>query len=303
MSVPPDAKVRNRAVVNTRYWLKQLSILTAVLIAAYISIVLLLRSPLYEAIVLRPSPPANGYDLARQLPGFSEYFIPARDGNRIHAWLFKPSESRTLVIVHHGNAGNIVNRLYLARAITACGTAAFLYDYRGYGKSGGNPSLPGLIEDGRTVYDFARDGLGYCPTSIINMGESIGTGVACSVASDRPSAGLVLQSAVGSLPRVAKAGIAWLNIIPSAFFPQPQFDNVEQIKQVHVPVLLFHGTADHIVPCQHSKLILANCNAPRQLILVQGAGHNDMPAEGQLYRGALRNFLNGVNKQSAKTGH
>lgn len=276
---------------NRSYWLRQVRYLGLVLLVVYGALVLLVRSPLYEAIVLRPSPVNENYAKARQLLEFQEYFIPCPDGHQLHAWLFTPGGARTLVIVHHGNAGNITNRIYLAKACIACGSAALLYDYRGYGKSSGKPRLAGLVDDGLCAYDFARTKLGYTPEKIVNFGESIGTGVACRVSSLRPSAGLVLQSAIGSLPRVAQAGIAWLNVVPAPLFPLPHLDNVEQIKHVRVPLLMFHGTADHVVPFEHSKLILANYAGQKKLILISQAGHNDMPAEGREYRAELCQFL------------
>jgi len=293
-TVPAEATRQKPVIATSSYWLKQLQTLAIVLLAVYGALILLVRSPLYEAIALRPYPPDKNFEKVVRLPGVQEHFIACKDGNRLHAWLFNPTGSRTLVIVHHGNAGNVINRIYLANAIVSCGAAALLYDYRGYGQSSGQPSLPGLIDDGLSAYDFARDKLGFSADKIVNFGESIGTGVACKVASMRPSAGLILQSAIGSLPRVAQAGIAWLNIIPVPFFPAPHLDNIEQIKQVHVPVLMFHGTADRLVPFAHSKLIFANCNEPKQLILIPQAGHNDMPADSRSYRASLAQFLNSL---------
>lgn len=300
MSEPPIiAPTDKQLVVATRpYWLKQLRILAIFLLAAYGALILAVRSPLYESVALRPFPPDEYYDKARHLPGLQEYFIIGNHGSRLHAWLFNPSNAKMLVIVHHGNAGNIIHRLYLVNAVIGCGAAVLLYDYRGYGKSSGKPSLTGLSEDGLSVYEFARSKLGFAADCIVNFGESIGTGVACQVASMRPSAGLILQSAVGSLPRVAQAGITWLNIIPQPLFPAPHFDNVEQIKQVHVPVLMFHGTSDSVVPFEHSKLIFANCNKPKQLILLSQAGHNDMPSDSRQYREALCQFLNSLARKA-----
>lgn len=278
------------------YWLQQLRTLGIVLLAVYAVLVVAVRSPLYEAIVLRPFAPDKNYERARQLPGYREYVISGKDGASLHAWFFDPGRARTLVIVHHGNAGNVSHRLYLADAIVACGAAALVYDYRGYGKSSGTPGVPGLLDDGLAVYDFARSKLGFAGDHIVNFGESIGTGVACQVASMRPSAALVLQSPVGSLPGVAHAGIVWLNIIPDCFFPTPQFDNVQQIKQVHVPLLMFHGTSDRVVPFEHSKMIYANAHQPKNLILFKDAGHNNMPADSRQYRDALCQFLKSVER-------
>ncbi len=91
------------------YWLKQLRNLGLILLVVYGTLILLVHSPLYEAVVLRPSPANENYEKARQVLQFQEYFIPCHDGHQLHAWLFNPGGSRTLVIVHHGSAGKTTN--------------------------------------------------------------------------------------------------------------------------------------------------------------------------------------------------
>lgn len=269
------------------------------MLGAYGTLILAMRTPLYDFAGLRPYPPDEGfYKQVRSIPGLKECFIPTGDGSRLHAWLFNPKGSGTLVIVHHGNAGNVLNRLYLASAILPCGSAVLLYDYRGYGKSTGQARLANLVDDGLSAYDYALAALGFTPDQIINFGESIGTGVACQVASLRPCAGLVLQSAIGSVPRVVHARLPLFRLVPAQVFPEPHLDNVEQIKYVRVPVLMFHGTSDELVPFEHSQIILSNCNAPKQLIAIPRAGHNDNPADSRIYRQALCRYLNGLGRRS-----
>lgn len=261
------------------------------LLLCYLLLGLLMWSPFYTAVALRPFGPNEHYDSVRRIPTCQEHFIANSHGDKLHAWLFRIPAAKKLVIVHHGNAGNITHRMYLANAAIMCGAAVLLYDYRGYGLSTGTPSLPGLHEDGAAVYDFAVSRLGYAPNQIVNLGESVGTGVACQLASEKPSAGLVLQSPVASLPAVARAGIFLFGAYPDAAFPQPHFNNVDQIRRVHVPVLLLHGKKDHLVPYGHSQQILASANAPKTLELFEAAGHNDMPAGDEQYQRALKKFL------------
>jgi pimeloyl-ACP methyl ester carboxylesterase len=251
-------------------------------------------SPLYTAIVLRPFGANEYYDSIRKIPACQEYFIANGHGDKLHAWFFHIPEAKKLVIVHHGNAGNMTHRMYLANAAIMCGAAVLLYDYRGYGSSTGNPSLAGLSEDGAAAYDFATGKLGFSPNQIVHFGESVGTGVACRLASTRPSAGLILQSPVASLPAVARAGVFVFRAYPDFAFPQPQFDNLSEIARVRVPVLLLHGKKDRLVPYQQSQWILARAGQPKQLVLFEDAGHNDMPAGSPRYQAVLSHFLLGL---------
>lgn len=270
---------------------KQAAYLLRVMAPAYLLLAMLMWSPIYTAVVLRPFGPNGHYDSVRKIPTCREHFIVMPNAEKLHAWHFRIPNAKRLVIVHHGNAGNVTHRMYLANAAIMCGAAVLLYDYRGYGLSTGKPSLAGLLEDGQAAYDFAVTELGYTPDQIVNLGESVGTGVACRLASEKPSAALVLQSPVASLPAVARAGVFLFGAYPDVLFPEPHFDNVAQIKRVHVPVLLLHGKKDRLVPYSHSQQILANAHDPKHLELFEDAGHNDMPAGQPQYQRVLSGFL------------
>src|SRR5262249_13468002 len=244
MKVPPDMEESMQSVdsqsaltgeLNSQKFpsaARQVMGLIRSLVVCYLLIGLLMWSPLYQAVVLRPFGPDEHYDAVRKIPTCKEYFIPNAHGDKLHAWFFRIPAAKKLVIVHHGNAGNIIHRLYLANAAIMCGAAVLLYDYRGYGLSTGKPSLAGLSEDGSAVYDFATGPLGFAANQIVNFGESIGTGVACRLASTKPSAGLILQSPVASLPAVARAGVFVFRAYPDIAFPQPHFDNLSEIARV-----------------------------------------------------------------------
>ena len=70
-----------------------------------------------------------------------------------------------------------------------------LLDYRGYGKSEGEPSEKGLYLDAEAAYDWIV-AHGYTPKQIVIHGESLGTAVATYLATNRQSAGVILESAV-----------------------------------------------------------------------------------------------------------
>lgn len=55
-------------------------------------------------------------------------------------------------------------------------THVLAFDYRGFGRSTGSPSEPGLITDGVTVVDYAQHELGLPRSRIVLVGQSLGTG-------------------------------------------------------------------------------------------------------------------------------
>ncbi|KAF9729240.1 hypothetical protein PMIN06_000139 [Paraphaeosphaeria minitans] len=144
--------------------------------------------------------------------------IPTKDGERLFAWLVAPlgvysrhvrafieeapahgdierkqafkllkedPEAR-LVIYCHGNTATIAQsrrteeyRMYSAGASEKIFVVTF--DYRGFGKSTGSPTEPGLINDVEAVVEWARGTAGISPDRIVLLGHSLGTAVATAI--------------------------------------------------------------------------------------------------------------------------
>src|SRR4249919_1717439 len=96
---------------------------------------------------------ATGRELGRP---FEDLQIKTSDGVGIHAWFFPADQSSPrkdlVMLVCHGNAGNISHRLSLARALLQTGVNVFLFDYRGFGESEGTPSEEGTYLDAQAAY-------------------------------------------------------------------------------------------------------------------------------------------------------
>ncbi len=270
----------------------QLLVLFCWAFAAYVVFIALMYSPVFTAIVLRPDRSiSNRYGIT-EIAGTKrqECFFESH-GSKLHGWLFQKPGGRAIVVVHHGNAGNIVHRLHIAEVCLKAGASVFLYDYRGYGRSEGTASIEGILEDGLAAEDYV---LANCKLPVvINYGESIGSAVACYVDAKRKSAALLLQSGIASLPNVAKDGIFLLNIYPAFIWPQPQLDNCVLLAKSKTPLLLIHGMRDRIVPESNSKLLYdASIAADKALVKLPDCGHNDVGYyDLELYQKAVTDFV------------
>jgi alpha-beta hydrolase superfamily lysophospholipase len=243
-------------------------------------------------MILRPDRGNNSlYELNQILDVDREEYFVESHGSKLHAWMFRKPNSRTLVIVHHGNAGNILNRLFLAKAFLRAGTSVLLYDYRGYGKSTGPASLSGLDEDGIAAFDFAKTAFNY--PVMINYGESIGSNVACTVDRQRPANALILQSGITSVPNVAQDGMILLRLYPDWLWPQPRFDNRILLAQSKTPLLVLHGQRDTMVPCSESQYLF-DCAAAtdKSFIKLPNCGHNNVGYYDQeLFQKSITDFV------------
>ncbi len=215
-----------------------------------------------------PPPGATG------LRGLEEARFAADDGTALHGWFLPPpggAAPRATVVLFHGNAGNIAGRAWKIERLAAAGFAALVFDYRGYGKSAGAPSEPGLYADGRAAVRWARERE---KAPIVFYGESLGCAVAVELALDDPPAGLVLEAPFSSIAAVGRHHYRWL---PVGTLLRARYDNLAKIGRVRAPLLVIHGERDEVIPfAQGRALFEAAAAAPRKrLHAVPDGGHND----------------------------
>src|SRR5262245_20341350 len=126
-------------------------------------------------------------------PGVSERWIDAADGVRLHAWYAGPSDPPATLLWSHGNAGNIAGRVDVQRALAARGLGVLAYDYRGYGRSTGQPSEAGASHDAEAAFDALASG-GIPARRIVCFGESLGGAVSIDLATRRPCGAVAVVS-------------------------------------------------------------------------------------------------------------
>jgi fermentation-respiration switch protein FrsA (DUF1100 family) len=186
--------------------------------------------------------------------------LHAANGIELHGWRFHATaansdEDPVLVIYFPGNAGCRRDRLDDCRELVRYGCDVVLFDYRGYGDSGGSPSETMLAADARREWLFVKAELNIRPGRIVLFGESLGGAVATRLAAElslagTPPAALVLNSTFASLAETA----AWhYPAFPFQYCLIDRFPSVERIPHVTAPVILFHGTADTIVPLTQGR--------------------------------------------------
>jgi hypothetical protein len=280
--------------VRKRLLRLQLRNLAIIALSCYLLTGLLLHSPVYTMVALRPigaESPLFKIPSIINIPK-QELKIATVGGAKLDAWYFKAPGSSKVVIVNHGNAGNLLNRLFIAKSLLQSGVSVIIYDYRGYGRSEGALSLAGLKDDALAVYDYTKDKLGYQPQQIVLYGESIGGGISSRVAEQRKVAGIIMHSPFTSLPNVAQDGALLLRLYPDWAFPQPDYENLSYVRGAHPPLLILYGDKDHLVPPAQSHRLFTEASQPKTVVMVPGAGHNDMiDVNEKLYNESIDAFL------------
>jgi len=209
--------------------------------------------------------------------------------------VYLPNPASTYTILYtHGNAEDLGDIQPVLQQLQNTGFSVFAYDYRGYGTSQGTPSERNAYRDIDTAYNYLIQQLGVSPQRIIAYGRSVGAGSAVDLASRKPLAGLIMESAFTTAFRV---------IVPFPILPFEKFRNIDKIKKVNCPVLVMHGKADEVIPFSHGQKLFAAAREPKRYLWVDEAGHNDfMWVASEQYAKTLREFAQLIQQSPPDTG-
>lgn len=209
------------------------------------------------------------------LPGLRT--VNAADGTKLAVLHLPNPAARHTLFYFHGNAEDLGDSLPLLRQLHSSGFAILAFDYRGYGRSAGQPAEKNVYADTLAVLAFAQSQLGVTPAQLIAVGRSVGSGPAVELAAHSPIAGLVLLSPLASAFRV---------MTRVKLLPFDQFDNLAKAERVRCPALIFHGTADEVIPFVQGRKLFDALPGPKRPVWIEGAGHNNIfqVAGGQIMR-------------------
>jgi len=221
--------------------------------------------------------PQRDYDCRPEDFGLSYEEITLRPSGdaTIYGWYFKPrAEEGCVLVIFHGNAGNISHRLQWLAPFIWRGLGAVLFDYRGYGHSTGSPSEKAFQQDALALWDFLVDKKGLAPENIVSFGRSLGGAPAAFLASERRVGCLILEGAFTHGRDMARKIFGFL---PVHLVMKNHWDVVSRLAKVESPVMILHGTMDEIVPFSLGEKLAEGCSGKEVLWWpVQGGGHLDL---------------------------
>jgi fermentation-respiration switch protein FrsA (DUF1100 family) len=260
---------------------RALRLLIVIVLGGYIALALF-AAFLADGVVFQPHP--SSY---RDTPEIVK--LTSRDGARISAFYLKNAAAKYTILFSHGNAEDMADMRLIYDDLRNSGFSVFAYDYQGYGTSGGQPTEQHVYEDADAAYDYLTHQLNVPPSRIISMGRSLGAAVAIDLASRRPVAGLVAQSAFTT-------GFRVLTQVP--LLPWDKFRSINKIGNVNCPVLIMHGRADEVIPFSHGEKLFAAAKPPKLFFWVQRGRHNDL-ALFPGYFDQIKAFASGLDQASA----
>jgi len=193
-----------------------------------------------------------------------------------------PGELRAVVIAFHGNADLAAWQIAWSQELAdRSGATVFVPEYRGYAGIPGTPTYQSAAADARGALEFVRKE--FPSSDVVLYGHSLGTAIATELAGHmRPQApkALVLMSPFTSAREMA----ARMLVPPIPWIWQRvsrvHYDTRQLAAQLESPVFVAHGNRDLNIPVRMGREVFAAARNPGELLIVEGAGHNDVPDAG-----------------------
>lgn len=254
---------------------------------------------LVNSFVFRPKKGISATP-ARNNIAFQEVWFESEPGVRLNGWLIAGTPGVPLVVFFHGNSGNLSDNLEYIKLLHGDGFPIFIFDYRGYGKSGGAPRAEDdFYQDARAAISFL-EGQGWAQEGVIYFGQSLGAAVALQMAMELPPAGLVMESSFTCLMDIVR------HVSPVGYYTfgwwgiDLPFDNLGKIAEAGVPLLLVHGDRDQLVPVEMARELFARAAEPKMLHIIAGGGHCDVfTGDSRAYLAAWHGYLRALSERTA----
>lgn len=226
-----------------------------------------------KEFVSNPAVAANGY---------RDVFFRTSDNVRLNGWFMNSRTARKGTIIYlHGYSQNISSQADKVLWLTGEGYDVFAFDYRGYGRSEGSPTIEGVHKDTQAAFETVFKEVGP-DEKVFVLGQSLGGAIAVySVASSlykERLSGLIIDCAFSSYRQIAADKISELPVFWRlgyfSGFITDEFSPVRWIDKVgNLPVVIIHAGMDEVIPVRHAFKLFSAASEPKELWIAEGKGH------------------------------
>lgn len=230
------------------------------------------------------------------------------DSTELHGWVIEPEgKIKSTCVFFHGNAENLTSHANFAGWLVKAGHRVVIFDYRGYGKTKGEPEIGPVNSDARAMLDWALKA-GY-PEPLWAYGQSLGGSLAVQAvaqAKDRESVRLLVVDCTFSSYReivaekLKSTGILYPFSPLAGSLPDEWSADRWVDKLAPVPVLFIHGASDPVIPHAHSEKLHSLASEPKGLWLARGAGHGEAALNPDLQAKLLEKIEEYVVREGPK---
>ena len=249
----------------------------------------------------RPEPAVSPFQTAESESRTAEQkdiMIPVQEDIAIGARFHMTEKSGGNLLFFHGNGEIVADYDDLGAVYNQMAINLLAVDYRGYGRSGGKPTVTAMMQDCHIIFEFVRKWLqqNNFTGPILLMGRSLGSASVLELAATYKNLidGLIVESGFAYAgPLLTLLGIDFAAL---GFEEEKGFRNVDKIKNFDKPTLIIHAEFDHIIPYSDGQALHdASPSRDKKLLKIPGANHNDIFMRGlQEYLAAVENIVETV---------
>lgn len=237
--------------------MKYLYIALSSIIIAYLVVLIFVyfyqRNLLYH-------PAENNYQNDEAKFNYQEVYIEVDSSIKLKSWfLNKDLNSLKTLIIFHGNAGDLSNRIYKLNELNKLDINVLLISWRGFSGNVGSPTEKNLYKDAGAAIKWLNK-QGVKNNQIILYGESLGTGVAIEIGKKNVFNSIILESPFTSMEEAAKI---YYPFLPIKILLKDRFDSIDKVEKIKIPILIMHGEKDDIIPFFMGKKLFEKANEPK----------------------------------------
>ena len=221
--------------------------------------------------------------------------VEPEPGIKLQGFYWPAQEGFETIVFFHGNGQAYAWWFQKLGMFHKLGYGVLFTDYRGYGGQPGKPTEQGIYNDARSFINALLKRPEIDKDNLVFYGESLGTGVAIQMATEFPPKALVLESAYSSTADVAKSRY-WM--FPVDILMKDQYRSIDKIDQLTMPKYFIHGARDIIIPIHHAKKLFSAAPEPKEMRIIQDAGHNDLYEYGTALH--ISHFLSTISSKKQK---
>lgn len=249
--------------------------------------------------------PTHQLHLPPERYGFhpQEIHFSSADGTKLFGWLFQnetKKKPKGVLLFYHGNGENLSSHYISLLWILKQNYDFFIFDYRGYGRSEGDPSPKGTVQDGEAALRWLRKRYPDSPLYIFaqSLGGAVGLRNAIDLKDETKLRGVIVESGFASYQEVARKimargiiswpfqWLAWL-AFQDKYAPDGRIATISPL-----PLLVFHAENDEVVPFSCGENIFQQGAEPKEFWKIPGKGHaNALLNFGDTYQKKLLEWL------------
>jgi alpha-beta hydrolase superfamily lysophospholipase len=231
-------------------------------------------------------------------PGAIDYEIAVEEGVRVGARFHMADTTAPNILFFHGNGEIVGDYDSIGPMYNEHGLSFLAVDYRGYGRSGGTPTVTSMMRDAHVIFKEIRNWLKNEKRTgpLLVMGRSIGSACALELAAsyEQDMSGLIIDSGFPhTVPLLNCLGVDTQSL---GITEADGFRNIQKIGQFAKPTFIIHAQHDQFIPVTSAEILQVQCIArSKEFQMVAGADHNTILLRtGKQYFEVIKKFINKI---------